>query len=124
MDYFKRRFLCSILKLKSSPSIRPYEHYDFAKLLRMKSFFFLCKQNVIISNMKRIYNTFSQVLGRNFVNKFVEVMYCDLLTGGSSFNDLEQTIKNLEKEGVISIIDYCREFLTKEEEKVNYLFLL
>jgi hypothetical protein len=78
----------------------------------------MCKYNFIISNINYLYFEFSKLLGRRFVNKFVEVMYCDLLTGGSNFKDLENSIKNLEKENVLSIIDYCREFLTKEEEKV------
>lgn len=120
MNYVRKFNAVSRLFKPISPNqIRPYQHYDFVKLLRMKSFFFMCKYEVLINNMNNLYNSASKLLGRNFVNKFVEVMYCDLLTGGSNFKDLETCINNLEKENIISIIDYCREFLTKEEEKVR-----
>lgn len=104
---------------KKSLEVRPFESYKFFKLIRMKTFLFACKHNLLISNIKFIYERVSRILGRRFVNKFVEIMYCDLLTGGANFNQLQNTIKTLEKDNVISIIDYCREFLTKEEEQVN-----
>ena len=113
----KNLFL-NLWKRRVESDIRPFQHYGFFKLMRMKSFFIVCKHNLIISNLNKIYGKFSSVFGRRFVNKCVDVMYCDLLTGGSNFNDLDKKIKSLKKENVISIIDYCREFLTKEEETV------
>lgn len=115
-----KTFSLNIWKRRIENDIRPFQHYGFFKLLRMKSFFLVCKHNLIISNLNKIYENFSKVLGKRLVNKLVDVLYCDLLTGGSNFEDLERKIKSLKKENVISIIDYCREFLTKDEENVNY----
>ena len=119
MNYPKHKpFFQKFFKNSLTNELRPFKQYNFFKLMRMKSFFMVCKHNAIISNMNKIYEAFSRVLGRKNMNKFVECMYCDLLTGGSNFEELEKIVKHLEKENVLSIIDYCREFLTKSEEKV------
>jgi len=115
----KLNFLMKSFKKSKTDEIRPYKNFNFFKLIRMKSFLSVCKHNIIISNMNNIYEGVSKITGKCFLNKFVEFMYCDLLTGGANFNQLESTIKRLEKENIISIIDYCREFLTKADEKVK-----
>ena len=46
-------------------------------------------------------------------------MYCDFLTGGSTFEELEKTVENMDRQGLYSSIGYCREFLTNKEEHVD-----
>lgn len=115
-------FVINSFKKIKIAEIRPYENYNFLKLMRMKGFFSVCKNKFLISNINSIYEAVSRIVGKRFINKFVQVMYGDLLTGGGNFNELEATIKCLEKDNIISIIDYCRESLTKDDENVNFDF--
>ena len=98
--------------------MRPYASYNFFKLLRMKSFFFVCNYSIFIKNLRKIYLLTSKILGTQLTNKTIEVLYCDLLTGGTNFNHLQRKINLLEKENILSIVDYCREFLTDKDEEV------
>ncbi len=101
--------------------IRPYKTFSLCKLLRIKSFFFLCKYQKIVKNLNLIYNTSIRLLGKNFTNKLIDHMYCDFLTGGSKFDDLEKSLISLEETGIYGSIGFCREFLTKNKENVNIL---
>lgn len=99
--------------------IRPYKNYNLCKLLRIKSFFFLCKFDKIVKNLNLIYNTSTRFLGKNITNKFIDHMYCDFLTGGSNFNELQKTLVSLQDSGIYSSTAFCREFLKKNTENVN-----
>ena len=99
--------------------IRPYKNMNFRKLLRVKSFFFLCKFQPIIKNLKKIYDGSSSIIGTNYTNRMIKYMYCDFLTGGSNFQELDSTVNLMQSEGLYSSIGFCREFLTKDEEHVK-----
>ncbi len=101
--------------------IRPYKTFSLCKLLRVKTFFFLCKFNKVVKNLNLIYNTSVNFFGKNFTNKIIDHMYCDFLTGGSKFDDLEKALISLQDNGMYSSIAFCREFLTKNRENVNIL---
>ena len=98
--------------------IRPYVNFGLLKLFRLKTFFFMCKFPKIVSNLKNIYEFQCRVLGVKTSNSIIKHMYCDFLTGGSTYEELETSVKRMEDEGIFSSIAYCREFLTKKEENV------
>ena len=96
---------------------RIYEKFSFMKLLRLKSFFLTCRFPFVVSNLGRIYELSTKILGRRIVNNLIKNTYGDIFLAGENCKDLENLLKLIKKEGLISIADYAREFLTKEEEE-------
>jgi len=67
--------------------------------------------------MNKLYKKSSSLLGINKTNKLIKFFYGDVFTGGENNTELKNSLLDLKEEGLISIADYAREFLTKEEEK-------
>ena len=107
------------MEIYTLSKIRPYISFSFCKLLRLKSFFFLCKFPRVVKNLNYLYDTSSKICGKRETNKIIKYTYCDFLTGGSTFEELEKTVENMDRQGLYSSIGYCREFLTNKEEHVD-----
>jgi proline dehydrogenase len=93
-----------------------YNDISTSKLIRLKSFFIICRFSFIIKNLNKIYSLSSKILGKNFTNNIIKHIYGDIFIGGENTKELEISLKELKREGLISISDFAREFLTKEEE--------
>jgi hypothetical protein len=96
---------------------RIYKNFSFIKLLRLKSFFLTCRFPFVVSNLGSIYQISTRVLGKKLVNGIIKTIYGDIFLAGENSRDLEKLLKQLNQQGVITIADYAREFLTKEEEE-------
>lgn len=96
---------------------RIYKNFPLNKLLRLKMFFVMCRFPLFINNISILHSRMSNVLGTKFVNRCVKLFFGDIFIGGENSKELDTCISNLNKEGILCIADYAREFLTKEEEK-------
>jgi hypothetical protein len=95
---------------------RVYQNYSTFKLLRLKSFFIICSFPVLIKNLGKIYSIMLKLLGSNITNNILKKTYGDIFVGGENTHELETSLIALKNEGLLTISDYAREFLTKEEE--------
>lgn len=95
---------------------RVYQSYSIFKLLRLKSFFLICRFPLLTRNLSKIYSTFINLAGRRITNQLMKSIYGDIFIGGENIKELEMCLREVKREGLISITDYAREFLTKEEE--------
>ena len=95
---------------------RVYQSYSFLKLLRLKSFFLICRFPFLTKNLGKIYRSFTKIAGPKITNKLLKGVYGDIFIGGENLKELELCLREVKKEGLFSITDYAREFLTKEEE--------
>lgn len=98
-------------------TIRPYQNYSLTKMLRLKFFFTLCKYNVIVNNLSKIYDTSAKILTTKGVNNLIGHLYGDILLGGMSVTDLENCVRIQKQEKITCISGFIREGLTVEEEK-------
>jgi hypothetical protein len=98
---------------------RVYGALSMSKLIRLKSFFLFCKSELLVKNMQKLYNTSSSIIGHKATNKIIKSIYGDIFLGGETGKELSKSLYNLKDEGLISIADYARESLLKNEEKVN-----
>ena len=95
---------------------RVYQSYSFFKLMRLKSFFLICRFPLLTKNLGKIYRSFTKIAGPKITNKLLKGVYGDIFIGGENLKELELCLREVKKEGLFSITDYAREFLTKEEE--------
>jgi hypothetical protein len=95
---------------------RVYENYSFFKLIRLKTFFLICRFPFLTKNLSNIYRAFTKVAGPRITNHFLKSIYGDIFIGGENIKELEICLREVKREGLLTITDYAREFLTKEEE--------
>jgi hypothetical protein len=95
---------------------RVYQSYSFFKLLRLKSFFLICRFPVLTKNLGKIYRSFTNIAGPRITNNLLKKVYGDIFIGGENLKELELSLLAVKQEGLSTITDYAREFLTKEEE--------
>jgi hypothetical protein len=95
---------------------RIYKNFPFSKLLRLKSFFIFCKFPFLVKKLSKLYNFGSRIVGQKNINKFINWTYGDIFIGGENAKELEKALWIQNQDGLISIADYAREFLTKQEE--------
>ena len=95
---------------------RVYKNYSFFKLLRLKTFFLICRFPLLTKNLHNIYSSMTKTIGPKLTNKLLKIIYGDIFIGGENFKELEICLREIKREGLTAITDYAREFLTKEEE--------
>ena len=99
--------------------IRPFKNFNFSRLLKLKTFFSICKFQKIVKNMKKIYDTSTNLVGKKYTNAIIKYMYFEILTGGSTLTELEKAVQFKISEGLVTSAAFCREFLTESAEKVR-----
>lgn len=104
-------------------NIRPYKNFNFWKLLRTKSFYYVCSFPKIINNLKNLYDLSARSLGERNTNLLIKNFCCDIFTGGSNLKELEESLPEMHRMGVTLSLQFCQEFLTHQEEHVNPLII-
>jgi hypothetical protein len=97
---------------------KPFRSYKFSSLIKLKTFFLICKYPKFVSNLGNIYNYSNKIIGKKNTNSLIKFFYGDLFVGGENSKELEKSIKSQAKKGIICIADYAREFLKSHEENV------
>lgn len=99
---------------------KAFRSYKISSLLKLKSFFFICKYPTLVKNLGNMYNISNKTLGKNMTNNLIKYFYGDLFVGGENPKELEKSLKTQKEKGIICIADYAREFLHASEENVNH----
>ena len=102
---------------------KAFRSHKFDSLLKLKSFFFICKYPMLVNNLGNIYNLSNGVLGKNNTNSLIKFFYGGLFVGGENSKELERSLKVQNQKGIICIADYAREFLNANEENVKIYFI-
>lgn len=100
---------------------KAFRSYKFSSLIKLKSFFFICKYPVLVNNLGNIYNLSNRVIGKNNTNSLIKFFYGDLFVGGENSKELQKSLTTQNKKGIICIADYAREFLNANEENVKII---
>lgn len=98
---------------------RIYKNASTCKLLRLKTFFITCRFPIFVKNLNNMYSFSCKVVGKKVTNGIIKHMYGDVFLAGETTSELEKSLQEIKKEGLIGISDYAREFLTKEEERLE-----
>lgn len=103
----------------SNPSIkigRAFIKWSSDKLLRFKTFLFLSRFNPLIRNLRLYYSLASRIIGQRRVNNIINFLYGDIFIGGKDEGELQKTLNQLNKNGILTISDYAIEFINDNEE--------
>lgn len=95
---------------------RAFIDWSTNKLIRFKTFLLMSRFDIIIKNMRSIYETSSKLINKKRVNYLIENMYGDIFVGGKTDKDLMERIKSLNQDSVIAISDFAMEFISDDEE--------
>lgn len=97
-------------------TMRPYKHYSFGKMLKLKLFFSICKHKILVDNFFKIYQGTTYLLTSKGTNKLIGFLFGDILLGGTNLSELNKVAKSQADLGLTLINGYIREGLTKSEE--------
>jgi hypothetical protein len=98
---------------------KAFRSYKFSSLMKLKTFFFICKYPILVKNLGNVYEYSNKIIGKNNTNSLIKFFYGDLFVGGENSKELEKTLKIQAKKGIMCIADYAREFLKSHEENVK-----
>jgi len=98
---------------------KAFRSYNLSSLLKLKSFFFICKYPFLVNNLGNIYNLSNRTIGKNNTNSLIKFFYGELFVGGENSKELEKSLMSQKEKGIITIADYAREFLNSHEEDVK-----
>lgn len=95
---------------------RVFFEWSISKLLRFKTFLLISRLDIIIKNMRPIYEASLKLLNKRYTNLIIEKMYGDIFVGGKNEKELTERIKTLNKDGIVAISDFAMELIGDDEE--------